>query len=322
MERRTFFSAVALFACALLPTAGAAADTFPDRPIRLIVPYAPGGAMDGTARLLATQLQESMKQTVVVENKPGASGMIGVDFMRRSEPDGYTILIDTMAIGVNPTLNNAKYDPIADFTPISQVMAMPYALAVNANSGMKTLGDLLAKLKANPGKLNSATSGTGSQLATVAFRTESGTKFEIIPYPGGGPGLLSVMAGDCEMVIMDMANIAPFITSGKLTGLVVSMPNRSEITPNVPSAPEAGLPGFEVSAWFGIFGPKGIPQDRLEYLNAEIRKALKTPAMVKFFKSNGSVPSTMDTTQFAAFYRKEVERWRAVILANGLQAKN
>ncbi|MBB6309062.1 Bug family tripartite tricarboxylate transporter substrate binding protein [Xanthobacter tagetidis] len=321
MERRTLLGALAILACTLAPVAAVQAQSFPERPIRLIVPYAPGGAMDGTARLLAQQLQESLKQTVLVENKPGASGMIGVDFMRRSEPDGYTILIDTMAIGVNPTLNNAKYDPIADFTPISQVMAMPYALAVNPNSGIKTLGDLVAKLKANPGKLNSATSGTGSQLATVAFRKESGTKFEIIPYPGGGPGILSVMAGDCEMVIMDMANIAPFITSGKLTGLVVSTPGRSEVTPDVPSAPEVGLPGFEVSAWFGIFGPKGIPADRVTFLNAEIRKALRTDAMVKFFRSTGSIPSTMDAPQFAAFYRKEVDRWRAVILENGLQAK-
>jgi tripartite-type tricarboxylate transporter receptor subunit TctC len=325
MEMRSVSRRLAAFGIAVLGCSAAAglahAQAFPTGPVRIVVPYNPGGAVDGTARLLASEMSKSLGKPVIVENRPGASGIIAVEHLKRSPADGYTMLIDTIAIAVNPVVENAPYDAAKDFTPIAQVMAMPYVVAVGPKIKANTLQELIAELKKEKGAMNSTSSGTGSRLASEFFRLESGTDFTIIPYPGAAPAILAVLNGEGDLVAMDMANIATFITSGKLRGLAVSTPERSAAVPNVPSAMEAGLPGYDVRSWFGLFAPKGTPPEIAETLNKHVREALKTEALQKLLKTTGAEGATMNAAEFGTFYRAEVTKWGEVLRKAGLASK-
>ena len=309
------------FGAAGLTAGRAAAQGLPSGPLRIVVPYNPGGAVDGTARLLANEMTKSLGQTVIVENRPGAAGIIAVEYLKRSAPDGATILIDTIAIAVNPVVENAPYDAANDFTPVAQVMATPYVVAVAPRHKANSLSDLIAAMKKEPGTLNSTSSGTGSRLASEFFRLESKTDFTVIPYPGAAPAILAVLNGEGDLVAMDMANIAPFITSKKLRGLVVSTPERSPAVPDVPSAREAGLPGYDVRSWFGLFAPKGTPPAIADLLNRHVQAALKQPSLIQLLKNTGAEPSGMSAAEFATFYRAEVAKWKDVLGRAGLGRK-
>jgi len=291
----------------------AAAAAYPSKPIRLLVPYAPGGAVDATARALGAQLSSSLGQTVIVENKPGASGMIAVENLTRAAPDGYTILIDTSAIAMNPSVySKALYRP-ESLRPVAQVMSMPFVIAANNGAGDGSLPKFMALLRERPGSLNAASSGTSSRLFAELFRLQTKTEFMSIIYSGAAPAIMAVMKNDCQLIAMDVANIAKFITSKQLSGLVVSGDKRSSALPDVPSAVEAGVPGFDVTTWFGIFAPADTPQPVVDRLNQSIREASRAPAVAELLKASAADPSSMTAAEFEVFFGKEVARWRTVV---------
>ncbi|MGE0802043.1 MAG: Bug family tripartite tricarboxylate transporter substrate binding protein [Lautropia sp.] len=317
MRRIPGFVAAAVAVIGLWAT-GAAAQDFPSRAITLIVPYAPGGAVDGTARMLAIELTKTLGQTVVVENKPGAAGMIGVVQLKRAAADGHTILIDTPAIVMNLAIHRKPQYEAADLAPVAQVMQMPYVVAMGPTVG-SSYQDLVARMKSAPSGLNVASSGTSSRLFAELFALQTGTRFVHIGYPGAAPALMSVMKDETQITAMDVPNIEPFITSGRLKGAVITGNRRSTTLPEVPSAAEVGIPGFDAATWYGIFAPAQTPAAVLERLNGALRQVTRTPAMATFMGARGAQPVDQSVAEFGAFYRSEVERWRAVIEKAGIE---
>ena len=295
-----------------------AQNAFPSRPVTLIVPYAPGGAVDGTARALAQELGKSLGQSVIVENKPGASGMLGASILKRAPADGQTLLFDTPASVMNPLVHAKPLFEAKDLRPVAQVMQMPYVIAIAPDVG-NSFADLMAQLRAKPGALNAASSGTSSQLFAELFGLQTRTRFLHIVYSGAAPALLSVMKNETQLTAMDVPNIESFITSGKLHGVVVTGSKRSPALPNVPAASEVGIPGFDATTWYGVFAPNETPTWIVERLNEHIRKALKTKDVADYMLAHGATPVDASASDFAAFYLSEVQRWKTVVQQAGIE---
>lgn len=298
----------ALFVALCAPASRAA-----EPPLKIIVPYVPGGAVDGTARIIATELANVTGRHVMVENRPGASGMIGVDALKRSAPDGSTLLIDTPAIAMNPSVfRKPTYAP-EDVEPVAQIMRMPYLIAVAPGAGIGSYQDLIQRLRSAPGAMNAASSGTSSRLFAELFRLQTGTAFVNVNYSGAPPAILSVMKNESQITAMDLANIAPLVASGKLKGILVSGGERAPSVPHVPSAVEVGLPEYDVATWYGLFAPAGTPHEVIDKLNGQIRAAIRTKAVTDFLKVRDGVPVDQPASAFARFFRAEVARWREVV---------
>lgn len=300
-------------ACALLGAWNAPLSMAAEPPLKIIVPYVPGGAVDGTARIIATELSNATGRSVVVENRPGASGMIGVEALKRSPPDGNTLLIDTPAIAMNPSVfRKPAYTP-ADVAPVAQIMSMPYLIAVAPGLQVDSYQDLIQRLQRAPGAMNSASSGTSSRLFAELFRLQTRTDFVNVNYSGAPPAILSVMKNESQITAMDLANIAPLVASGKLKGILVSGRGRAPSVPDVPSAVEVGLPGYDVTTWYGLFAPAGTPASVVDKLNGQIRKAIRTKAVSEFLKVRDGTPVDQPASAFAEFFNAEVARWREVV---------
>ncbi|GAA4326092.1 tripartite tricarboxylate transporter substrate binding protein [Pigmentiphaga soli] len=282
-------------------------------PLKLIVPYVPGGAVDGTARIIATEMSNATGRNVVVENRPGASGMIAAEYLKRSPPDGSTLLIDTPAISMNPSVFRKPLYAPADVVPVAQIMSMPYLIAVAPGLQVQSYQDLVQRLKRAPGSMNAASSGTSSRLFAELFRLQTGTEFVNVNYSGAPPAILSVMKNESQLTAMDLANISSLVASGKLKGILVSGRERAPSLPDVPSAVEVGLPGYDVTTWYGIFAPGGTPPAVIDKLNGEIRAAIRTKAVTGFLKVRDGMPVDQPASAFAAFFNNEVARWRDVV---------
>ncbi len=300
------------------------AQAWPSRPIRLIVPFPPGGAVDYYARIVQGPVGELLGQPLVVESRPGASGMIGADLVAKAPPEGYTLLLGNIAsLAINAGIyERMTYDPAKDFTPVVHVDDVNYVLVVNAALPVRTTAELIAYAKARPGTLSYGSAGSGSlpHLAMELFKQRTGTDFVHVPYKGGGPMVTDIIGGQTQLTIADQANLMPHVASGKLRALAVSSPARSTVYPDLPTLGET-LPGFEATAWQAVVGPAGMPPDVVRRLNAAFNQAMADPAVRKRMVEGGLDPVGGTPEELGAFIRSEKAKWTQVAKSVGAKAE-
>jgi tripartite-type tricarboxylate transporter receptor subunit TctC len=313
----------ALCAALLLGTSCAAlAQTYPARPIRLISPYEPGGGVDIMARLVAQKLTEGLGVSVIVENRPGAGGVVGTQVLVSAAPDGYTLMLaSTSPIVVAPSLmKNLSYDPQKDLAPISLIAIVPAVLLVKPDSPIHTVADLLAMAKAQPGKLTFSSSGIGgtAHLAGTMLETMTGSKMLHVPYKGTGPATVAVLSGQVNMTFSDMISGLGYVKNKQLRPVAVTTPGRAPALPDVPAIDET-LPGYSAGVWYGVFAPAKTPAAVIARLNQEVVKFVHTPEMEKMFKEEGAEPVGGSPEQFAKYIKDETLRWSKVIKESGMK---
>ena len=318
MSRLKSAARILLWSALLLSLAATArAATFPSRPIHLILPYAPGGIVDFAGRVVAQKLGDALGQTVVAENKPGAGGIVGVDYVAHSAPDGYDIVIMDPAIVANPTLQKSMpYDIFKDLVTITIVNSSPEVLVVAPQLGINTYAELVAYGKANPGKLNYASAGVGTtpHLAAAMWALRTGIDAVHVPYKGVGPSYIDLISGKVQMLFSSIAGALPFTSKGSVIALATTGSQRSPVYPDLPTVAEAGLPGYEVDLWLGIYGPAGMPPDVLATLNSGLAKALHDDELKAAFTKFGLTPRGTSLAEGAAFTKSEYEKWKRVIV--------
>ena len=311
------YAAAATMGIGLALAAGPALADYPERPIQLIVPYAPGGATDVMARIVAPRLGEALGQTVVIINRPGAGGAIGSLSASREKPDGYTIVMAVESShAVNPSVQaNPAYDPVTDFAPISNLANVLGVLDVNANSPIKSFEQLVEELKADPEKYTFGSSGNGgySHLFGERFKSATQTNMLHVPYKGLGPALTDLMAGQIDVVFDNLPSSAGHIQSGTLRGLAVAAPERVAQFPDIPTYAEVGYPELNTPSWYGLAAPAGVPDDILDILNEGVRKALADPEVIEQLERQGAIPDYTPREEFARMIKETNERWQQVV---------
>jgi len=294
---------------------------YPNRAVRLVIPFPPGGPLDIVGRTIAQKLTDAWGQSVVVDNRPGAGGNIGADVVAKSAPDGYTILMGALSThAVNPSLYaKMPYDAVKDFAPITLVAITPNVLVVNASLPVNSAKEFVAYARANSGKLafGSGSNGSAGHLAGELFKVETATDIIHDPYKGGAPATQALLAGDTQFMFDNLANATPQIKAGKLKALAVTTAERSKLAPELPTMAEAGLPGFDISTWFGLLAPAGTPKDVIAKWNAEVTKILSSPEMRERLTAQGAEPAPMTPDQFAAFIQSEITKYARIVKASG-----
>ena len=297
------------------------ADSYPDKPITIVVPYPPGGFNDTLGRIVGKKLSDAWGKTVVVENKPGAGTVIGSNYVAKSAPDGYTILVAQFPFSANPYLyKSLPYDTLKAFTPVILAGRSPMVLVVNSNSPIKTTGDLLALAKAKPGSVNYGSSGPGSSnhLSMVLFESMSGTSLNQVPYKGSTPLLTDLAGGQVEVAFDAYPHVRPFLQSGKIRPIAIATESRSSMMPEVPTINESGVKGYEASSWHGFVVPAGTPSAVVDKLNKQINLILKQDDIKKTFQEQGVVPDGGTSPQFEIFIKKQMEIWKKVVAQSGI----
>jgi tripartite-type tricarboxylate transporter receptor subunit TctC len=313
---------LAATALPLMPLAHA--DTFPDKPVTLVIPFPPGGPTDAMARTLAAEMKDRLGQPMIVENRAGAGGNIGAEYVARAAPDGQTLLFGTSGpLAINASLyRKINYDPAKSFAPVIQVGHLPNILVVNPAVPVKNVKELIAYAKANPGKLSYASSGNGasSHLAGVLFNASAGIDLQHIPYKGTGPALNDLLGGQVSMSFTDVLTALPYVKTGKLRALGVTTTERSQALPDVPTVAEQGVPGYDVSVFFGIVAPAGTPPERIAKLNQAFVDVLDTPKVKQLFASQGLEPAPSSTPQqLGKFIQAQMAKWAGVVKQAGAQ---
>ncbi len=325
-KRRLVLVSSSLLAIGLIAFPATAQTAWPAKPVKIVVPFAPGGTTDLLARAMATELSKAFPQPFVVENRAGAGGNLGADLVAKSAPDGYTILMGTVGThGINQSLySKMPYNPQKDFAPITLVAGVPNVMIMNTETA-KTLGinnvmDFIKYAKSNPGKLNMASSGNGTSihLAGELFKSRTGVFMTHIPYTGSGPALLGMLSGSVDVMFDNLPSALPQIKSGKLKGFAVTSAQRSGATPDLPTIEEAGqLKGFDASSWFGLLAPAGTPADVVNRIQQEVAKALASPSVKEKLLAQGAIPSGNTPAEFAKFIDDETKKWAPVVKASG-----
>ncbi len=309
--------AVAMLALAL----PAAAQDYPTKTVRMVVPFPPGGPLDTTGRLIAQHLSEMWGQSVVVENKPGAGGNIGADFVAKSAPDGYTILMGALSThAVNPSLySKMPYDAAKDFAPITLIAITPNVLVVNASSPVNNVKEFIAYTKANPGKLSfgSGSNGSAGHLAGELYKVDTGTDAVHIPFKGGAPATQALLAGDTQFMFDNLANAMAQVKAGKFKALAVTTAQRSPLAPDLPTLAEAGLPGFDITTWYGFFAPAGTPPAIVNKWSTDVAKVLNAPDVRAKLIAGGAEPSPNTPAQFQQMISSELAKYARIIKASG-----
>jgi tripartite-type tricarboxylate transporter receptor subunit TctC len=323
MSIRHLPAVLAAILAVAMPATPAAAQPFPSRPVTLVVPFPAGGALDAVARPMAEGMRRVLGQPVVVENVPGAGGTLGTGNVARAAPDGHTILLGSVAThaiasGIYPKLT---YDPIASFAPITQLTRGPLVLAVSAQFGKSTVGELVAAAKARPGTINYASTGNGTALhvAGELFKSAAGIDVQHVPYRGGGQAMTALLAGEVAYIIGNTQLVRPLITSGKIKGLAVTGEQRLGALPELPTFAQAGVPGVDVVTWFGLFAPAGTPPEVVRQLHAAATAALKDEMVQKSLATMGDESVGSSVSDFAAFVRSEHQRWVQITRSAGIK---
>jgi len=319
-SRRAIFAALALSAC----TSVFSQATYPDKPIRLVVPYPPGGFTDILGRQLATQLQTRLGQNVIVDNKGGGGSTIGSAMVARAPADGYTLLLVAPDLAINESLmaSRLSYDARKDFSPVIRAAWSPMVLVTHPSVPAKNVSEFLALAKARPGKINFASGGigTGAHLALELFKTRAGVDLTHVPYKGNGPATSDLLGGQVSAMFLQYAVAKPHVAGGKLVMLATPSGKRSQAIPEVPTIAESGLPGFDVEPWFGIVAPAGTPAAIVNRLNAEIGKIMQQNDVKDMLASVGAAPSISTPQEFGKFIDSEISRWAEVVKTSGAKA--
>jgi len=291
------------------------AQDYPTKPVRLIIPFPPGGSNDVVGRIIATGLGERLGKQVIVDNRGGAGGVIGTEVAANSAPDGYTLLVISLAHAVNPGLYKLKYDPIKSFVPVAMLGAGPNVLCVNPSVPVSTLKELIALAKQKPGQLTYASAGSGSfqHMGSELFKLMAEVDIVHVPFRGGGPAMIDVVGGHSQIILSSLVQTMPHIRSGKLKPLGTGGKTRSSILPDVPTITEAGVPGYEMSNWWGIVAPAGTPQPVVDKLTKEISAVLASPETQKVFSTEGAEVIDRTGAEFGAFIEAELTKWQRVV---------
>ena len=320
ISRRALIELVALAgAASLMPRVVRAA--YPERPVRLIVPFVPGGAVDAVGRLLGNAMTAKLGQPVVIENRGGAGGVIGMEAAAHAAPDGYTMMVSHSGFAAMPGLyNKLPFDPVHDFAGIITAVSGIYVLVVNPAVPFKSVAELIAYAKANPGKLSYASAGVGStvHLAGEFFKRTAGVDIVHVPYKGSGPATSDLVGGQVQMMFGPAVNTLPLAQAGNLRALAVTSAKRSALAPDLPTVAESGLPGFDVVGWYGLAAPAGTPQPAIARLNAEANGVLKSADLIEQFRLQGYEPVGGTPEEATAWIKSEVARWTEVIRAAGI----
>jgi len=305
-------------------TTAAAAQEYPTKPVRLIIPFPPGGSNDVVGRLIATHLGDRLGKQVVVDNRgAGAGGVVGSEVAANSPHDGYTLLIISLAHAVNPWLYRLKYDPIKSFVPIGIMASGTNVLAVNPTLGVKSVKELVALAQQKPGDLNYASAGIGSfqHLGGELFKLMAGVNLLHVPFKGGGPAMVDVVGGHTKVMFSSLVQTTPHIRSGKLRALGTGGSARNPVLPDVPTIAEAGVPGYEAVNWWGIVAPAGTPAAIVDKLHTEITAVQNSDEVKKYFASEGAQTVQMSSAEFATFIDKEMKKWERVVKEGGIKAE-
>ena len=287
------------------------AKTYPNKPIRLVVPFPPGSGSDILARGLSKELADSLKQPVIVDNRPGASTIIGTDLVAKSLPDGYTLVVASNNHAINQALfTQLPFDPIKDFSPVSQIAVLPFILVVNPSLPVNNVRELVEYIRARPNQLNYASTGNGTppHVAMEVFKQQANIEITHIPYKGSSDAIFSVVSGNVSVMFANSLSVLPQIQSGKLKAIAVGSPNRIAVLPELPTVSESGYPGFDVNLWAGILAPANTPKEIILKLNSEIIKVLASPSVKTYFSQQGAEVKTSSPEQFSKFLNEEVNR--------------
>jgi tripartite-type tricarboxylate transporter receptor subunit TctC len=312
---------LALFAAAA--SFDAAAQAYPARPVKMIIPFPPGGSNDIVGRMIAAQLSERLGMQVIPDNHGGAGGLIGTDMAAKSTPDGYTILLISIAYAFNSSIYKLPYDPATAFKPVSMLGTGPVVLAVTAKLPVNSVKELLALAKEKPGQLYYASAGVGSfqHLASALFKMQSGADIVHVPFKGGGPAMVDVIAGNTQIAIGSLIQMLPQIRTGRLKALGVGSTRRVAVLPDVPTIAEAGVPGYEASNWWGILAPAGTPVAVVERLHKELSVIVKSAETKKRFEAEGAEAVQMSAEEFGKFIAAETAKWAKVVKEAGIRAE-
>ena len=300
------------------------AQAYPARPVRIIVPYPPGGATDVMARTVALKLNESWPQPAVVENKPGASGTVGSEIVAKSAPDGYTLLLQGTQHAINLSLyKQLPYDTLRDFAPVAYIASAPFLLVLHPSVPSNTVAELIAYIKARSAGLNYGSSGVGggAHLAGEIFKTSAGVQLIHIPYKGAAPAMADLLGGQVTMVFDPIPTSITQVRAGRIKAIAITSAKRSALMPELPTVAESGLPGFEVSAWFGLYAPVAVPKDIVARLNADVNRVLQLPEVKEKFAALGAESMIMGTDQFAVHLRAEIAKFARAIKDSGATAE-
>jgi tripartite-type tricarboxylate transporter receptor subunit TctC len=305
----------------LLPVAGA--QTYPSKPIRIIVAFAPGGIADTAARSFSQKLAEVLGQPVIIENRAGAGGITGAEVVARAAPDGYTLLVTSISHTINPSVRKSlPFDAVRDFTPVTLIMDAPNFLVVHPSLPAKSVKELVALARARPGQISYASSGTGTSthLSGELFKALSRIDMVHVPYKGGGPAVIDLTGGHVQMMFSTLPSVLGQVRAGRLRGLAVTGARRFPSVQEYPTMIEAGVPGYEVSGWSGMFAPAGAPREVVARIAGEIGKILRAPEVKERFSTLGAEPVGSSPDEFAAFVRSEIAKWRKVVEFAKIQA--
>ena len=306
----------------ILPVSTVLAQAFPNKPLRLVVPYPPGGGADGNARLLAQPMAAILGQPIVVENRPGASGILAANSVLQSPADGYTMLFDTFPYVVNAVLHKLPFDPVKDLVPVSQAINMPLILVVPAETPFKSVQELITYAKANPGKLNYGSYGAGgaAHLAAELLARDAGIDWVHVPYKGGAPAMADVLAGRLSAYFTNPITGLAHIQSGKIRALATTGSHRMKVLPDVPTIKEIGYKDFEVVEWNGFFVPAGTPAEVINKLSESVKLATQQPEVQKRMAAQGVEPVGNTPKEFAIFLQGQIEKWSALVKSNNIRA--
>ena len=312
-----------LLAALLCAPAFAVAQEWPSKPVKIVVPFAPGGGSDFIARYIARRLSEELKQPFIVDNKPGAGGNIGAEQGIKSPPDGYTLTLIASSYTVNPSVYKLNFDPLVDITPIVQISQGPLIIVVNPSVAAKTLPEFIALAKGKPGEINYASSGQGSIIhaATEMFNQRAGTQMTHVPYKGSGPALTDTIAGTTQVFFSSASTAMPQVQAGKLRAIGVTTAKRIPALPDVPTVGEAGVKNYDVTLWHGLVGPKGMPPAVVARINAAVGKALKLKESEEQLQNDGVSPAGGTPQQFGETIKREIESWGKVVQAANIKAE-
>ena len=318
-----FALALLLALAAAVPATPAAAQDYPSRPVRLIIPFPPGGSNDVVGRMIGTQLSERLGKQVVVDNRAGAGGVVGTELAASAPKDGYTILIVSMAHAVNPWLYKLPYDPLKAFTPISVLASGPNVVAVHPSLPVNSIKELVALAKQKPGELQYASAGVGSfqHLGGELFKLEAGVNMLHVPFKGGGPAMIDVVGGHTKLLFSSLVQTTPHIRSGKLKALGTGGSKRNAVLPEVPTVAEAGVPSYEAVNWWGIVAPAGTPQPVIDRVHKALTAVQTSPEVQKQFSSEGAEIVQMSPPEFGAFMEREMKKWERVVKEGHIKAE-